>query len=38
VLAAAHGLGRQIVLIAAREFEYPREIESAKFGYGTWRK
>lgn len=37
-LAAAHGLGRQMVLIAARKFEYPREIESAKFGYGTWIK
>jgi multimeric flavodoxin WrbA len=37
-LIAARSLGRQMVLIAAKKFEYPREIESAKFGYGTWIK
>jgi multimeric flavodoxin WrbA len=37
-LIAARGLGRQMVLIAAKKFEYPKEIESAKFGYGTWIK
>ena len=37
-LIAAYDLGRQMVLIAAKKFEYPREIDSAKFGYGTWIK
>lgn len=37
-LIAAYGLGRQMVLLAAKKFEYPKEIESAKFGYGTWIK
>jgi len=37
-LTAAHNLGRQMVFIAAKKFEYPTDIESAKFGYGTWIK
>lgn len=35
---AANNLGRQIVLLVAKKFEYPREIEGAHFGYGTWIK
>ena len=35
---AANNLGRQMVLLAAKKFEYPREIEGAHFGYGTWIK
>ncbi|OGO31841.1 MAG: hypothetical protein A2Z29_04430 [Chloroflexi bacterium RBG_16_56_11] len=35
---AARDLGRQMVLIAARKFEYPREIEGSHNAYGTWVK
>ncbi len=37
-LKASFDLGRQMVLIARKKFEYPKEVESAKFGYGTWIK
>jgi multimeric flavodoxin WrbA len=37
-MKASYDLGRQMVLIANKRFEYPREVESAKFGYGTWIK
>jgi multimeric flavodoxin WrbA len=37
-LPASYDLGRQMVLIARKKFEYPKEVESAKFGYGTWIK
>ncbi len=34
-MKAAHDLGRQMVLIAARRFAYPKEIERARIAYGT---
>jgi multimeric flavodoxin WrbA len=37
-MQAAKDLGRQVALLAAKNFEYPREIDSAKHGYGTWVK
>jgi hypothetical protein len=37
-MKAAKDLGRQMALIAAKKFEYPAEIDSAKHGYGTWVK
>jgi multimeric flavodoxin WrbA len=35
---ATFALGRQMALLAAKKFEYPPEIDSAKHGYGTWVK
>ncbi len=32
---ASRDLGRQMVLIAAKKFEYPKEIERSRFAYGT---
>jgi multimeric flavodoxin WrbA len=37
-LKAAYNLGRQMVMIAAKKFEYPKEIEGSHYGYGTWIK
>jgi len=37
-LEAAHQLGRQMVLLAAKKFEYPPEIAGSHNGYGTWIK
>ena len=34
-MKAAQELGRQMVKIAAKKFEYPKEIPRASFGYGT---
>ena len=34
----ANELGRQMVLLAAKKFEYPAEIEGASHAYGTWDK
>lgn len=35
---AARDVGRQIVKIAAKGFEYPNDIRGSVFGYGTWNK
>ena len=37
-IKAARETGRQIVQIAAKKFEYPKDIKRAVFGYGTWNK
>lgn len=37
-LEAARQLGRQMVLLAAKRFEYPPEIAGSHNGYGTWIK
>jgi len=37
-MKAAEDLGRQVVQIAEKKFEYPRGIFGAKHGYGTWVK
>jgi multimeric flavodoxin WrbA len=37
-MLAAKNLGRQMVLIANRKFEYPKEIEGSHNAYGTWVK
>jgi len=37
-LKAANNLGRQMVFLVDKKFEYPKEIEGAHFGYGTWIK
>jgi multimeric flavodoxin WrbA len=37
-IKAARALGRQMVLIAAKKFEYPKDIERSVFAYGTWNK
>jgi len=37
-LEAAHQLGKQMVMLAAKKFEYPREIPGSHNGYGTWIK
>lgn len=37
-IEAAFNLGRQVVLLANKKFEYPKEIEGAHHGYGTWIK
>jgi multimeric flavodoxin WrbA len=37
-IKAAHDLGRQMVKIAAKGFEYPSDIKGPVFGYGTWNK
>ncbi len=34
-MKAAHDLGRQMVMLAAKKFEYPREIKRAHIAYGT---
>ena len=35
---AANQLGRQMVLLASKKFEYPKEIPGSHNGYGTWIK
>ncbi len=35
---AARDMGRQMVKIADRGFEYPADIRASVFGYGTWNK
>ena len=35
---AARDLGRQMVKIASKGFEYPSDIPGSVFGYGTWNK
>jgi multimeric flavodoxin WrbA len=37
-IKAARDLGRQMVKIAAKGFEYPSDIPGPVFGYGTWNK
>ena len=37
-LEAAFQLGRQMVLLASKKFEYPKEIPGSHNGYGTWIK
>lgn len=37
-LEATRQLGRQMVLLAAKKFEYPSEIAGSHNGYGTWIK
>jgi multimeric flavodoxin WrbA len=37
-IKAARELGKQMVQIAAKKFEYPKDIRAAVFGYGTWNK
>lgn len=34
-MKATHDLGRQVVQIAAKKFEYPKEIPRRSIGYGT---
>ena len=33
---AANQLGRQMVLLASKKYEYPKEIPGSHNGYGTW--
>ena len=37
-IKAARDVGRQMVKIAAKGFEYPSDIRASSFGYGTWNK
>jgi multimeric flavodoxin WrbA len=37
-IKAARDVGRQMVKIAAKGFEYPSDIRGSHFGYGTWNK
>ena len=37
-ILAARDVGRQMVKIAAKGFEYPADIRASVFGYGTWNK
>jgi multimeric flavodoxin WrbA len=37
-MKAAKDLGRQVALLVAKKFEYPKEIQGAHYGYGTWVK
>lgn len=37
-IKAAREMGKQMVQIAAKKFEYPSDIKGAVFGYGTWNK
>ena len=34
-MQACHDLGRQMVLIAAQNFQYPKDIGRSGFAYGT---
>jgi multimeric flavodoxin WrbA len=37
-IKACKDMGRQMVKIAAKGFEYPADIKGPVFGYGTWNK
>ena len=37
-IKAARELGKQMVQIAVKRFEYPKDIQRSGFGYGTWNK
>ena len=37
-MKAAREIGKQMVQIAAKGFEYPRDIKAPVFAYGTWNK
>ena len=37
-IKAAREIGKQMVQIAAKKFEYPKDIKASVFAYGTWNK
>ena len=37
-MKAAREIGKQMVQIAAKGFEYPKDIKASVFAYGTWNK
>lgn len=37
-IKAARELGKQMVRIAVKKFEYPEDIKASVFAYGTWNK